>query len=219
MPFGGFLLLGAMAGVLKVILRGLSSRGIYAGAEKALEMAPEDRLERLEKTRRLLIADVNAAESAAAETEAETKDEDEDISDVDFIEAMACPGGCVGGTLNVENTFIARSVVKRIIKENNNAVLGDEILKTPGFDLSWTKEIYSKPSMKLDEDIKIAIKKMEKLDIIHKEFPGLDCSSCGAPTCRALAEDIVRGFAERSDCIFILKDEIRKLVKLYRGEK
>jgi len=61
MPFGGFLLLGAMAALLKVTLRALSVRGIYAGAEKALELAPEDRLERLEKTRRLLIAEVREA--------------------------------------------------------------------------------------------------------------------------------------------------------------
>ena len=61
MPFGGFLLLGAMAAVLKVVLRALSARGIYTGAEKALELAPEDRLERLEKTRQLLIADVKEA--------------------------------------------------------------------------------------------------------------------------------------------------------------
>ena len=139
--------------------------------------------------------------------------ENEDIDDIDFIEAMACPGGCVGGTLNVENTFIARSALKRVLKENHNVVLGDEILKKPGFDLAWTQEIYSKPIMKLDEDIEIAMKKMEQLDTIHKELPGLDCGSCGAPTCRALAEDIVRGYAEKSDCIFILKDEIREVAK------
>jgi len=61
MPFGGFLLLGAMAALLKVSLRALSAKGIYAGADKALELAPEDRLERLEKTRSLLIADVRKA--------------------------------------------------------------------------------------------------------------------------------------------------------------
>jgi len=61
MPFGGFLLLGAMAALLKVMLRGLSARGIYTGAEKALELAPEDRLERLEKTRQLLISEVREA--------------------------------------------------------------------------------------------------------------------------------------------------------------
>jgi len=67
MPFGGFLLLGAMAALLKVTLRALSARGIYAGADKALELAPEDRLERLEKTRQLLIADVKAALKAKEE--------------------------------------------------------------------------------------------------------------------------------------------------------
>ncbi|MCL1952678.1 MAG: hypothetical protein FWF60_07610 [Oscillospiraceae bacterium] len=61
MPFGGFLLLGAMAALLKVTLRSLSARGIYAGADKALELAPEDRLERLEKTRNLMIAEVREA--------------------------------------------------------------------------------------------------------------------------------------------------------------
>ncbi|MCL2298545.1 MAG: hypothetical protein FWC27_00155, partial [Firmicutes bacterium] len=69
MPFGGFLLLGAMAALLKVTLRALSARGIYAGAEKALELAPEDRLERLEKTRQLLIADVKAALKVEEESE------------------------------------------------------------------------------------------------------------------------------------------------------
>jgi Na+-translocating ferredoxin:NAD+ oxidoreductase RnfE subunit len=61
MPFGGFLLLGAMAALLKVTLRALSARGIYAGADKALELAPENRLERLEKTRKLLISEVREA--------------------------------------------------------------------------------------------------------------------------------------------------------------
>ncbi|MCL2294899.1 MAG: 4Fe-4S dicluster domain-containing protein [Spirochaetes bacterium] len=150
--------------------------------------------------------------------------ENEDIHDVDFIEVMACPGGCVGGTFNVENTFIARSAVKRIIKNNKTVVRDDEIFRNPCFDLSWTKEIYSESVMKLDKDINVAMQKMEQLDIIHKELPGLDCGSCGAPTCRALAEDIVRhtsgkeifgglGFAEKSDCIFIFRDEIRELAR------
>ncbi len=89
MPFGGFLLLGAMAALLKVILRALSARGIFIGADKALELAPEDRIERLVKTHQLLIADVKAAAEAqlrqakalaaeeAAETEANETQQDE----------------------------------------------------------------------------------------------------------------------------------------------
>ena len=137
--------------------------------------------------------------------------ENQDIHDIDFIEAMACPGGCVGGTLNVENPFIARSRVKRIVKENNNNIISSDIFDRPGFDVSWTREIYSRPAMKLDEDIKVAMKMMEEIDLITEDLPGLDCGSCGAPSCRALAEDIVKGHAEKTDCIFILKDEIKKV--------
>jgi electron transport complex protein RnfE len=47
MPFGGLLLLGAMAAALKLLLRHLSARGIARGADEKMEMEPEDRMERL----------------------------------------------------------------------------------------------------------------------------------------------------------------------------
>ena len=137
--------------------------------------------------------------------------ENEDIHDIDFIEAMACPGGCVGGTLNIENTYIARSRVKRIVQNNRNKKMSSDIFGRPGFDVSWAKELYSRPALKLNEDIKIAMKMMEEIEKITEELPGLDCGSCGAPSCRALAEDIVKGDAEKTDCIFLLKDEIKKV--------
>lgn len=31
-----------------------------------------------------------------------------------------------------------------------------------------------------------------QMEEILAELPGLDCGSCGAPTCAALAEDVVR---------------------------
>ena len=48
---------------------------------------------------------------------------------------------------------------------------------------------------------------MERTDAINERLPGLDCGSCGAPSCRALAEDIVQGQARLNDCIFILRQE------------
>ncbi|EKD32577.1 MAG: hypothetical protein ACD_77C00048G0006, partial [uncultured bacterium] len=38
---------------------------------------------------------------------------------------------------------------------------------------------------------------------LKKLFPGIDCGACGAPSCEALAEDIVKGHAEISSCIFL----------------
>ncbi len=44
-----------------------------------------------------------------------------------------------------------------------------------------------------------------------KKFPGLDCGSCGAPTCKALAEDIVRGDASENDCVYYLRENLHRL--------
>ena len=56
-----------------------------------------------------------------------------------------------------------------------------------------------------------SLRRLAAAEKIEKEFPGLDCGSCGAPTCRALAEDIVRGKAYRHDCIYFLRDHIHAL--------
>ena len=53
---------------------------------------------------------------------------------------------------------------------------------------------------------------LNKVNRLCQKFPGLDCGSCGAPTCKALAEDIVRGNATQNDCIYVLKNHIHKLM-------
>jgi len=42
-------------------------------------------------------------------------------------------------------------------------------------------------------------------------LPALDCGACGAPSCKALAEDIVRGNAKITDCVFKLRERVREL--------
>ena len=65
--------------------------------------------------------------------------------------------------------------------------------------------------MKLDDDLGKAMKKLEDMEKICDGLPGLDCGACGAPSCRALAEDIVRGIANETDCIFKLRERVRDL--------
>ncbi|MCP4159894.1 MAG: ferredoxin, partial [Deltaproteobacteria bacterium] len=50
-------------------------------------------------------------------------------------------------------------------------------------------------------------------ELIEKSLPGIDCGSCGAPTCHAFAEDIVRGRAVITSCIFVLRKRIRQLTE------
>ena len=52
-----------------------------------------------------------------------------------------------------------------------------------------------------------------KIKEIAKTLPGLDCGSCGAPSCKALAEDIVRGEARESDCIFRMRERIQQIFR------
>lgn len=67
--------------------------------------------------------------------------------------------------------------------------------------------------MRLDSDLSTAMRKVQQIEELEQQLPGMDCGSCGAPSCRALAEDIVRGGASEMDCVFILKRRVRNLAE------
>lgn len=137
--------------------------------------------------------------------------ENDKLEDVDFIEALACQGGCLGGPLTVENLYVAKTRIKKFIEMTKKNKLPDTSDNTHDYDLLWKGNVEYKPIMKLDEDFEIAMKKLEALQSINEELPGLDCGACGAPNCRALAEDIVRGIANETDCVFKLREKVRDL--------
>jgi len=141
--------------------------------------------------------------------------ENEKLSDLEFFEGLACVGGCVGGPLVFENSFVAQNRVKKLVERMKSINDLKEDLDPIYYDFEWylEKKILPKPVMKLDEDISIAIKKMEDMELIYKNLPGLDCGSCGCPSCRTLAEDIVRGNAIELDCIFKLRERVKDLAK------
>ena len=67
--------------------------------------------------------------------------------------------------------------------------------------------------MKLADNFEEAMQKLEKIDKIWDTMPKLDCGSCGAPSCKALAEDIVNGYATENDCIFRMREKVQNLAK------
>ncbi len=132
--------------------------------------------------------------------------------DVDFIECLACVNGCLGGPLTVENSFVSTnrmSKIKKYVKEKG--VTRDIPIIKPNIKLKWDYPLAPKKLKMLDDDMMIALEKMEKIEEIFNTLPHIDCGSCGAPTCHALAEDIVRGEANIEDCIFMLRDQVRKM--------
>ncbi len=136
--------------------------------------------------------------------------EDEKFTELEFIELNACAGGCVGGVLTVENPYVAKARLKRLRKYLPIACnhIGDSVPEDYGFDLP----IEYSPILKLDPNFIVAFQKMSELQRIAKSLPGLDCGSCGAPSCKALAEDVVRGHAKVDDCIFRLREHMHTLV-------
>ena len=135
--------------------------------------------------------------------------DDGKLSDIEFVEVLACDGGCVGGPLVMENPFVAASRIKRLCHVENDEV--DLISKEA--ELFWDKPIIYRPVMNLDSDRKEAMKKAIRLEALYEELPKLDCGSCGSPTCRALAEDIVRGYAVETDCVFLLRERVKELTR------
>jgi iron only hydrogenase large subunit-like protein len=139
------------------------------------------------------------------------------IENVDFVEMMSCPGGCVGGPLTMENPYIARNIItgreRSHLSPMEHDSSGDYLKNLDEIDLLWTEEVVSRTTHILDPDYKKAMKMMEDMELIRQGLPGLDCGSCGAPSCRALAEDIVRGKTTETDCIFMLRERIRELTR------
>ena len=54
---------------------------------------------------------------------------------------------------------------------------------------------------------------MADIQALRGQLPGLDCGACGAPTCRAFAEDVVQGVATKMDCIHMMKDQLRVMAQ------
>ena len=136
--------------------------------------------------------------------------DDEKLDDVDFVECLACVGGCVGGILAVENSFVASSRIAKLAKTfaDEKVDVGEVDLKSLMFD----KEVEFIPVLSLGKTFKEAMEIMNKRDEIYKNMPRLDCGSCGAPTCEALSEDIAKGYAKESDCIFKFREKLNFLI-------
>lgn len=136
--------------------------------------------------------------------------EDERIGELDFIDLNACAGGCVGGVLCVENPYVAKARIQRLRKYlpvSQNHLAGGPVPT----DMEWEGELEFSNVMTLSADLSEAMRMMVEIDNIEEELPGLDCGACGAPTCRAFAEDVVKGACRKTDCVFVYRKQMQKV--------
>ena len=111
--------------------------------------------------------------------------------------------------MTVENPYIARTKLKRLRKYLPVSLNHAGSIKK---ELEWDTPLEYTPVLKLDQDINIAMQKMNDMEKLEATLPGLDCGSCGAPTCHALAEDVVRGVASPDECIYRYKENMNSLI-------
>lgn len=137
------------------------------------------------------------------------------LEGLEFFEGMACVGGCIGGPLTIENPYIAKAKLQSLARDLPCMETSEEQIEQyikmyeSGF-IGLTEPIEPRTIMKLDKDISVSMKKMEMIEEILKHLPGLDCGVCGAPTCRAFAEDIVKGENQKSICIVKTMESFKK---------
>lgn len=139
--------------------------------------------------------------------------ETQKLHHVQFIELSACPGGCVGGCLTVENPYVARTRITRLSKlvgkERDGNGVDPKVVTAE--EIIWENKLEYQPIMCLNQDRATAMRMMADIEKTAATLPGLDCGSCGAPSCHALAEDIVMGIAQEGDCVFKLRERMQSL--------
>lgn len=130
---------------------------------------------------------------------------------LEFIELNACPGGCVGGVMAVENPYIAKArlhSLRRYLPVTQNNLVGEHDYIPESYIMNSLPE--NTPLGRLGGSIGESIRLMADIQRLRDELPGIDCGACGAPTCRAFAEDIIRGEASREDCVLLTVDRLQK---------
>ncbi len=134
------------------------------------------------------------------------------LNNVKFIELNSCTCGCVGGVLTVENPFVAKRRLHHLthyMPVTAEKYTKDDEEKDADI-LKWQKIPEPANIMRLADNFKDAMRIMNEINELEKELPKLDCGTCGAPSCKALAEDIVRLFAEKRECIFLTRDKYKE---------
>ncbi|MEW5725787.1 MAG: [Fe-Fe] hydrogenase large subunit C-terminal domain-containing protein, partial [Thermodesulfobacteriota bacterium] len=126
-----------------------------------------------------------------------------------YIECLTCPDGCLGGPLTVDNRFMARATLNKLLQMFGTVTRVRPVDIAPymaqGFFLT-DKEI--RPQLiHVDDDPLVAMKKMKRMNKLAARLSGRLCGACGAPDCRTLAEDVVLGRASLDDCPFYEGDE------------
>ena len=132
------------------------------------------------------------------------------IPQLEFIELNACTGGCVGGVLTMENPFIAKAriqTLRRYLPVSQNFLGEDE--KYIPTDCFFQDVPAYKPISRLSDNIGESMRMMADIQSLREALPGIDGGACGAPNCRAFAEDVIKGECSADACIIRQSEQLK----------
>lgn len=141
--------------------------------------------------------------------------ENGNIPKLEFIELNACTGGCVGGVMTMQNPFIAKArlqSLRRYLPVSQNRISEKDNPYIPDNYFFGGFPTYN-PISRLSDSMAESMRMMADIQRLRSELPGIDCGSCGAPTCRAFAEDIVKKTASLSDCVIRKREDFKKYLE------
>lgn len=141
--------------------------------------------------------------------------DNKDFWDLDFIELNACNGGCVGGAMTVANAYIAQArlqSLKRYLPVSPNR---PDTPYIPSESFS-DETVHYDGGFSLSSDRGEAMRMMNEIERITAHLPGIDCGSCGAPTCMAFAEDVVKNETNVDECTIIMRELFHECLDMRR---
>ena len=140
------------------------------------------------------------------------------LRNIEYLECHACWGGCVGGNLTVDNSYVTLSKIHRLLSElpEDDAELEAEVERRYATeDFSVKGEVRPRAVDNDTADLKERVRRMNIEEQLDASLPGLDCGLCGSPTCKTFARDVAAGRAAQEDCILISDGRVQRLRELY----
>lgn len=127
--------------------------------------------------------------------------ENGNIPPLEFIELNACSGGCVGGVMTMQNPFIAKArlqTLRRYLPVSQNFLSKEESYIPESYIFNEIPTYH--PISRLSDSMAESMRMMADIQKLRDILPGIDCGACGAPNCRAFAEDTVRNKSCGAKC-------------------
>ena len=127
--------------------------------------------------------------------------ENGNIPPLEFIELNACSGGCVGGVMTMQNPFIAKArlqTLRRYLPVSQNFLSKEESYIPESYIFNEIPTYH--PISRLSDSMAESVRMMADIQKLRDTLPGIDCGACGAPNCRAFAEDTVRNKSCGAKC-------------------